>query len=277
MSGTPAALTHSGCETGTPHMKIIASMGLMAAALMAAGPTNARDWTVTVGAKTTAAPPYEGADHSSVGFSPTLSIRPADRPYRFTPPDGGTSITLLSSKHFDFGPMARFRDSRDNKGPLLGLDKVKWAAEPGVFLDIWPFEWLRVHSEARHGVGGHHGMVADTGFDLIRQGDKWDLSLGGRTGWGDKRYLADYFGVSPLEAARSPLINAAYMPGGGRRYEGVTVGAAYHVTTKLKIRGFAGYQRLAEKAGDSPIVSLAGSRDQYAGSLGITYDFNFGI
>lgn len=252
-------------------------LATMAFGLMTAALADARDWTVTVGAKTTAAPPYEGADHSAIRFTPTLSIRPADRPYRFTPPDGGTQLTVISTNHLEFGPMARFRASRDNTGSLRGLDKIKWAAEPGVFADLWPFDWLRLHGEVRHGVGGHHGLVADTGFDLVHMTRKWDASIGGRTGWGDMSYLNDYFGVTPLEAARSPLINAAYTPGGGRRYEGVTLAGAYHLTTRIKIRGFVGYQRLAEKAGDSPIVALAGSRDQYSGSLGVTYDFNIGL
>jgi outer membrane protein len=245
--------------------------------LTCAAGAQARDWTVSVGASVSTAPPYEGADDYVLRASPTLSVRPADRPYRFTPPDGGTSFTLISSDHFELGPMARFRHSRDNTKELTGLNKIKWAAEPGGFVDIWPTRWLRLHGEARHGVGGHHGFVGDTGFDLVHMSRKIDLSVGGRAGWGDRKYLDEYFGVTPLEAARSPLINQAYAPKGGRRYAGVTVAGAYHLNPRLKIRGFGGYQRLAEKAGDSPIVAIAGSRNQYFANLGVSYSFNLGL
>lgn len=252
---------------------------LMGAVLLCAAspPAQARDWIVSIGAKATTTPPYEGADRYVVRPSPTLSARPADRPYRFTPSDGGTSFALISSDHIEFGPMARFRLKRKNDKELTGLDEVKWAAEPGAFLDLWPTDWFRLHGELRHGVGGHHGLVADTGFDLVHTGVKVDWSVGGRTGWGDKEYLGEYFGVTPLEAARSPLINRAYTPGKGRRYAGVTVSGAYHYSDRIRIRADAGYQRLANKAGNSPIVAIAGSRDQYMASVGVTYSFNLGL
>src|SRR5690349_4411656 len=77
-----------------------------------AGVAQARDWQVSVGGQVTASPRYEGADGTKVRASPTFSIQPANRPWRFTPPDGGTSFALVSSKHLEFGPIARFRYSR---------------------------------------------------------------------------------------------------------------------------------------------------------------------
>ena len=48
-------------------------------------------WIVSVGAKASVSPPYEGADHFVTRPTPTLSITPADKPYRFTPLDSGTT------------------------------------------------------------------------------------------------------------------------------------------------------------------------------------------
>jgi MipA family protein len=260
-------------------MTISKGVGALAALALTAGATasEARDWTISVGGKATTAPPYEGSDNYTVRPSPTFSVRPADRPYRFTPADPGTSFSLISTDRFEFGPMARFRASRKNTGVLTGLDKVKWAAEPGAFVDIWPLSWLRLHGEARHGVTGHKGLVGDVGVDLVYRSDKWDASIGGRTGWGDAEYLGEYFGVTPLEAARSPLIGAPYEPGAGRRYTGVFLAGAYHLSDHWRINAAAGYQRLAEKAGDSPIVAISGSRHQYTGSVGLTYSFDLGL
>jgi outer membrane scaffolding protein for murein synthesis (MipA/OmpV family) len=242
-----------------------------------AGAVQARDWQVSVGGQVSATPRYEGADASRVRASPTLSVQPADRPYRFTPPDGGTSFALISNRRVEFGPMARFRHSRKDEDELVGFDKIKWAAEPGAYLDVWPASWLRLHGEARHGVAGHKGAVGDAGFDLVGSSGNWDFSLGGRAGWGDKKYMRKYFGVTAAEAARSPFIHQTYDPKGGRRYAGVTVGAAYHLSKRILVRAGGGYQRLAEKAGDSPIVAIAGSRNQYFGSVGVSYSFDIGL
>ncbi len=243
---------------------------------LTAGSAQAKGYIVTVGARAISAPPYEGSDINVVRPAAIFNVRPEDRPYRFTPPDGGTTFALFDSDHFSIGPMARFRYKRKSTGDLTGLRELKWAAEPGAFVDIYPVKWMRLRGEARHGVGGHKGLVADAGVDLIYTGQKWDFSFGGRTGWGDKEYIDDYFGVTALEAQRSPKITRAYSPEGGRRYAGLELAAAYNVDRHIQIKGDIGYRRLAEKAADSPIVAVAGARDQYLGSIGVSYSFGVG-
>jgi outer membrane scaffolding protein for murein synthesis (MipA/OmpV family) len=248
-----------------------------AVSLLAPAAAEAKEWIVTVGARASASPPYEGADYLRILPSPTLSVRPADRPYRFTPPDGGTTFALIDTDHFVFGPMARFRYQRDTTGKLVGLREIKWAAEPGAFLDVWPAKWLRLRGELRHGVGGHSGFVADVGGDLVYTGgsaSKWDFSIGPRVGWGDRRYLDRYFGVTPLEAARSPFVNLAYAPSAGRRYAGVELAGAYHLDNRWVVKADVGYKKLTDKAADSPIVKLAGDDDQFSGSVGVSYSFD---
>jgi outer membrane protein len=245
--------------------------------LLAGGVAQAEEYIVTLGARVTTAAPYEGADSNRVLPSPTLSVRRADRPYRFTPPDGGTTFALFDTTHFVFGPMARFRYARKAEGALAGLKDIKWAAEPGAFVDIWPTRWLRAHGELRNGVGGHHGLVADLGGDLVYMSPKWDVSVGPRIGWGDRSYLDKYFGVTPLEAARSPLVNRAYAPTAGRRYTGIEVATAYHLTPKWVVKADVGYRRMADRAANSPIVAIAGATGQYSGSVGIAYSFGLSL
>jgi outer membrane protein len=233
-------------------------------------------WIVSVGAKASVSPPYEGADHFVTRPTPTLSVTPADKPYRFTPPDGGTTFALIDSKYVVFGPMARFQYGRGNGGQLVGLDRVKWAAEPGAFLDLWPTRWLRLHGEARRGIIGHTGLVADVGADLVYMGKRWDFSVGPRMGFGDKAYFERYFGVTPEENARSPLITTAYDPSGGRRYTGVEVATAYHLTQRFIIKADVGYHELADAAALSPIVQVAGEKQQYTASVGFSWSFHVG-
>ncbi|HEY7853394.1 MAG TPA: MipA/OmpV family protein [Caulobacteraceae bacterium] len=237
----------------------------------------ATDWIVTVGGRVAASPPYEGANHDNVRPSLLFSVRRADRPYRFTPPDDGGSLALFASKHFDFGPVLFFRYSRSDTGALKGFDKIGFAVEPGVFVNLWATDWLRARVQIRQGVLGHHGAVGDAGIDLIRTGRKWDASIGPRVGYGDARYMDTYFGVTPLEARRSPLLNTAYEPGAGVRNIGVETAFAYHWTNRLRTVVDVGYHRLAHAAADSPVVAIAGSRDQFSAGVGLTYSFGVGL
>ena len=233
-------------------------------------------WIVSLGAKASVSPPYEGADHFVTRPTPTFSVTPADKPYRFTPLDSGTTFALVDSRYVVFGPMARFLYGRGDSGQLQGLKKVDWAVEPGAFLDLWPTKWLRLHGEGRHGFVGHRGWVGDVGADLVSQGKRWDFSLGPRMGFGDDKYMFTYFGVTPQENARSPLIKTAYDPGGGRRYTGVEFGTAYHMTKRFVIKADVGYHQLSDKAALSPIVQVAGEKQQYTASVGASWSFHVG-
>lgn len=253
---------------------------LIAAGVLALGLTPgvgmADGWVVTLGGRFTASPPYEGAGHDVFVPSPTFSLRRADSVYRFTPPDDGSSLSLLSSRYLDFGPVARFRYERGDQGQLTGLDKVGWAAEPGVFVNLWPANWLRGRVEARHGFGGHRGWVGDAGIDLIYTGPRWEASVGPRIGYGDTKYVDAYFGVSPAEAARGPTFTSIYEPKGGRRYAGIEAAVGYRVFGGLRVIGDVGYHRLAPDLANSPIVRVAGSKDQISAGVGASYSFGVG-
>ncbi len=244
--------------------------------LLAAGQAHAGGWTFTVGAQLGVAPPYEGADRDILEPAPTFDLRPKGSPERFTPPDDGTDVAIFSNQYFEIGPVVRFRYQRNDTGELKGFDKIDWAAEPGIYADVWPLSWMRLRLEARHGVTGHYGWVADTGVDFVYTGKRWDASIGPRMGFGDSRYMDTYFEVTPAEAARSPAIHEAYDPSAGRRYTGVETAVGYHLSRRWRLIADIGYQRLAGSAADSPIVRTTGSADQFMSSLGFTYSFDLG-
>jgi outer membrane scaffolding protein for murein synthesis (MipA/OmpV family) len=247
-----------------------------AAFVLAPLSSHAEGWVVTVGGRVGVGPPYEGANHEVIVPSATFNLRRPDTPYRFTPPDGGSTVALFSNRYIDVGPMVRFRLARSDTGKLAGFDKIRWAAEPGVFVDLWPTDWLRGRIEARRGVIGHQGWTGDAGFDLIHTGHRWDFSIGPRIGYGDRNYMDTYFGVTPQDAARSPLIKTVYEPGAGERYAGLETAFSYHLTNRWRTNFDVGYHRLAKRAADSPVVQLAGSRDQVSASVGFSYSFRVG-
>jgi outer membrane protein len=233
----------------------------------------AREWTVNVGARLSARPPYEGANDVRLQPAPTLSIYPTKRTRRFTPSDPGFNLEVFDSRYFAFGAVVNLRNYRKPEGDLVGLREVKRAVEPGAFVEFWPTNWLRTRVEGRRGVAGHKGWVADAGLDVIYTGTKWDFSIGPRVGWGDEKYLDTYFGVTPEEAARSPFIERSYTPTEGRRYTGLQTAFAYHLDDHWRTTVNFGYRRLADRASMSPIVRTAGSGDYFHGGVGVIYKF----
>jgi outer membrane scaffolding protein for murein synthesis (MipA/OmpV family) len=252
---------------------------LALSALLSCSPSLAwaQDYIVTIGGRVGEAPPYEGADHDVLSPSVILNVRRADHPRRFTPPDGGTSAALLATRHLDFGPVVRFRYERGDTGKLEGFEKINFAAEPGVFVNVWPTDWLRGRVEARHGFFGYDGYVGDAGIDVIHTGRRWDFSIGPRIGYGDEHYMDTYFGVTPEEADRSPFIKTPYEPGAGQRYAGLETAYSYHLNDHWRTIVDFGYHRLAHRAADSPLVEIAGSRDQYSASVGFSYSFGIHV
>jgi MipA family protein len=239
-----------------------------------AGGAQAEPWIVTVGARFSAYPPYEGAGHDVFLPAPMLSIRRASSPNRFEPPDGGTSIALIDTRYIVAGPLVRFRLNRGDTGKLTGLDPIGWAAEPGAFVELWPTRWLRGRVEGRRGILGYNGWVGDAAMDLVYTGKKWSASIGPRVGWGDANYFDTYFGVTPQEAARSPLINTPYDPGAGRRYTGLEAAISPHLTKRFVTTLDVGYHRLSNEAAASPIILVAGSPNDLSAGVSITYTFS---
>ena len=253
-------------------LRLVALCGAVAVSL-AGGSAQAAGWIVTVGGRLSASPPYEGADHDVIGPAPVFSLRRADSPDRFEPPDGGSTLALFSTRYIAAGPMARIRYARGDSGKLTGMDKIKIAIEPGAFVNLWPTNWLRLRAEGRRGFIGHHGWVGDAGADLIYTGSRWSASVGPRVGYGDHRYMDTYFGVTPVEAARSPLLTTAYDPSGNLRYLGAEAAISYRLTGGLRTHFDVGYHRMSENVARSPIVQVAGSRDQIFAGVGLTYRF----
>lgn len=232
-------------------------------------------WVVTVGGRVGASPEWEGSDNTKLRVSPRFSVGKISPYRRFTPPDPGATIGIIDTQFVTFGPVVVFRGKREADDELTGLQKVDRAVEPGLFLDLWPTDWFRVHLQGRKGVTGHTGWMGDAGFDFVYSGKRWDASIGPRFGYADHRYMDRYFGVTPDQAAASPAITQVYDPSGGSRYIGARAAFAYRLTDHWRVTADAGYSRLGDDAADSPIVRTLGSRDQY--TAGVTLDYSFDL
>jgi outer membrane protein len=229
------------------------------------------NWNITVGPGLIIGPSYEGSDKTSLTPFPWLSLSEPGSPPVFAAPDDSPGFGLLSGP-IRVGVVFGFRGERDSAGKRVGLRSVDWALEPGLSLDVWPIEWLRVRAELRKGITGHSGWVADFGGDVVDRNGPWTLAAGPRFGYGSSKYMEKYFGVTAAEALANPTITTAFSPDAGLRYWGGAAAIIHQDGRWQELAGVA-YHRLAGDAGDSPVVSQLGNQNQLIFTLGVTYTF----
>lgn len=231
-------------------------------------------WIVTLTGTVQAGPRYPGSDRFSLSGYPSLSYRRAGTPARFSAPDDGLSIALVDTGWFRAGPVARFQGGRSREADpdLFGLRRVRWAVEPGAFVEFWPVDRVRARFEIRHGVNGHHGFVANAGIDIVQPVGPLTLSIGPRLAFGDDAFTQTYFGVTPFEAALNPFVHP-YRARGGITSIGLLGAATYVWSPQWATTLFAGYDRLVGDAGASPITRRIGSPHQLTVGARLSYSF----
>jgi MipA family protein len=237
------------------------------------------DWTMTIGAQGQVLPQFEGADTYRVRPMPIFAIRRTDSLARFKAPDDGLRLGIIDVENVRIGPAARLRGKRSEKdsSALRGMGDVDYALELGLFAEIWATQNFRLSGEFRHGIGGHKGIVADLGIDfVVRPESQWTLSAGPRMAWSNSSYMQTYFGVTPVQSARSGL--PVYRPDAGVRSLGFIGSANYQVTPDWSLQAFARYDRLVGDARSSPIVrGSGGSPNQFSAGLGFSYSFGVNV
>lgn len=231
-------------------------------------------WLVTIRGTVEGAPDYEGSDDYRLFVYPGISVRRTGSTSRFSAPDDGISLSVFDNQMFRFGVTGRLQSNRKDDGQLLGLRKIEWAVEPGLFAEFWPADAFRLRAELRHGFIGHHGFVADFAADYVRPAGAFLFAIGPRLGVGDKDYMDRYFSVTPAEAAANGLVTP-FRADGGFRYLGLASSVTYQWSEAWSTTLFGSYNRLLGDAAASPITSQIGSRDQFR--IGLTVAYTFGV
>ena len=257
----------------------LASLPALAADLdprFAPAPVASRGWIVTVRANVGASPAFEGSNRTSLFAYPTLSVRRAGTQPRFSAPDDGIGIALYETPGFAVGPVVRYRAGRytGDERRLAGLDDVRWAVEPGLFLELWPTSFARARVEIRRGFHGHEGFVGTLGLDYVHRAGAMTLSIGPRAELGDGRFARDAFDVSAREALLNPSVTP-YRAQGGLTAVGAAAALAYDWTPSVSTTLHGGYRRLVGSAAENPVTDRLGSRDQL--SVGLRLSYSFGV
>ncbi|MET0372404.1 MAG: MipA/OmpV family protein [Sphingobium sp.] len=282
----------------TAFRRIAAALPL--AALAFAMPAMAQDEeqhsTLTVGAGAAVVPTYEGSDDYRV--IPIAQVRGKVHDFAFW--TRGTSLyvdaipnTDDSGMDFQLGPLVNLRlDRTSGKGikdpQVRALGKLDTAVEVGAFVGIGKtgiitsaYDNLSARVAVTKDVAGaHESYIVTPAIEYFTP-----LSVNSFVGIGvsadyvGKKYGRYYYDVtSPAASLASglPLYSRAGDKAGFKRV-GVNLTGGYSLSGDLR-RGWAlfalgGYSKMLGRYGDSPVVAIAGDRDQWVGAVGIGYTF----
>jgi len=254
---------------------IAVTLAATAAAPAAAQDQRDGDRIVTIGAGIQTLPRYPGARDRQISPLPRFLLDRPDRPMRFRAPDQGIGIGLLgSNSSIDIGPAVQLRLSRrSGRDVPAGVPGVGFTVEAGGFVQAMLGDSFRIRAEGRQGIGGHKGAVLDLSADAIlrNRADTTLFSIGPRLRLSDGRYQRAYFGVTLPAAIATGL--PVYRPHAGVHAVGLSSGITQKLGGPWGVYAYAGYDRLIDQAGRSPLVRRYGRRDELSGGVALTYSF----
>ncbi len=252
----------------------------------------ARDYFAIAGGVITV-PSYNGSDERNV--LPAFYFRGRYKGFAFSTRGTNFQVDLVRQKRgqktdIKFGPIINLRSDRTGriKDPQVeALGDRKMAVELGISAGITHtgvvtsgYDQVGVRVVGLKDISGRHGSwvvspTIDYGTPLSKRayiGVSASMNVYGK-GFG--RY---YFDVDPVGSAASglPVYTGAGQKVTAGKYT-LGVAGAYGLSGDLRkglvLIGGAQYGRLTSRYGDSPIVDIAGSRDQWLFGGGLAYQF----
>ncbi len=278
---------------------------LTAVALVAAAPAAAQEGlpptpppgtvaadTYTIGLGAVTLPSYEGSDDNTILPAPGALI--SHKGYQLTILGNRGSLDLIRNEagpvwDLQAGPIAAINLDRtrrktidDRRVEALGTRNV--AVELGGYVGIGKtgvitsdYDQFNVTLSYRYDVANAHesGTWQPSVTYFTPLSTKAAVGLFATAEHVSDRYARYYYNVTPAGSVASglPTFNA---DGGWKNVQFGIIGG-YSITGDLlhgwKIVAGGTYSRLMNDFKDSPIVSIAGDRDQWLGTVGIAYTF----
>ena len=249
--------------------------------------------TITIGVGAGYTPDYEGSD--DYRFVPVPAAIGTIGGISFSVTGNRASADLIPAQpgptwDIQLGPVAVVNFIRSNRGSIddprvRRLGERDTAIELGGYAGIGktgvitsPYDKLSLSVSYRHDVSGVHksGIWQPTVNYFTPLSRKSAIGLFASAERVETRYVRTYYSVSPAAAAATGLPSYTNGRGGWKSW---TLGAVGTVSLTgdllhgFKVVGGGTYRRVINDVGDSPIVSIAGSRSQWLGVLGIGYTF----
>lgn len=227
-------------------------------------------YRITAGAQIR--PTYPGADQVSIAPLFDLDRARGDNPFEFEAADDSFGFTLFHAGPFEVGPVVNLVGPRKAEDVGAALPKVDRTVELGGFAHLWVGDNFRLSAEVRRGVNGHDGWVGRGGADVVlRDGDRWLVSLGPRVTWADDNFHDAYFSVTSADTLATGL--PVYNAGSGIEAVGASASAVFEFSPRIGLALYGKYDKLVGDAADSPIVINYGSTDQFSAGAGLSYSF----
>jgi outer membrane scaffolding protein for murein synthesis (MipA/OmpV family) len=246
--------------------------------------------SLTVGIGGAYRPSYDGSDDYT--FGPIGALFGKVEGFSFATRGTGLSIDLIRDRRdapvsFELGPVAYVRLDRTGgikDAQVRALGEVDTAIELGAVAGITKngllhqYDSLGFRIQYQKDVSDtHDSWVMTPSIEYAtplstRTYAQLSLSME-RTGDG---YARTYYSVTPAGAVASGL--PAFNADGGWKKSSATLFLAHTLTGELRDPGFSlfaigSYGRLRGDFARSPIVSVAGDRDQYFALAGLSYTF----
>jgi outer membrane scaffolding protein for murein synthesis (MipA/OmpV family) len=246
--------------------------------------------SLTIGIGGAYLPSYEGSD--DYVFTPVALAFGKVAGFGFA--TRGTTLTIdlipdssSSPVEFAFGPAANIRldrTSRIKDSRVRALGELETAIELGAHGGVKVNGLLHQYDSLSFGLqylkdvsNAHDSSILTPSITYATPlSTRTYVSLSAEADRVGNKYARTYFSIDAAGAARSGL--SPFQADGGWKSHRFTLLAAQVLTGDLRDPGlglFGGlsYSRLRGDFAESPIVSVAGSRNQYLATLGLSYTF----
>lgn len=251
--------------------------------------------SLTVGVGLAAIPSYEGSDSSRTIVGPQVRGKLHD--YAFWTRGPALFVDAIPNRDdsgidLQLGPVlgARFdRSSRKaiNDRAVEALGKRDVAIEVGGFVGVGKtgiitsaYDNLSARVAVTKDVAGaHESFIVTPAIEYFTPlSIKSFVGVALSADYVGKKFGSYYFDVSPAQAIASGL--PAYGNAGsksGFRRANANITGGYSLSGDIRrgwtIFALGGYSRMLGRYADSPVVAIAGSKDQWIGALGVGYTF----
>jgi len=239
------------------------------------------DWLITIGGEGRAIPAWPGAPTGKSQFIgiPLFTLqKPGDPPFFFGARDG-FGLPIFEFGSLQLGAVGKLNWPRYSSSytQLNGLGDVGWAVQIGGFAQYWPVPWLRLRGEIRQGIGAETGVIGDLFADVVVPVGQFRLSAGPRMTAQTSAALSPYFSITPTQSANSAVSGLPALPvynvAGGFYSYGAGGQIEYFWNPQWSTHALVEYERITGSAGDSPLVTMRGSPNQFTVGVGVTYTF----
>lgn len=248
--------------------------------------------TVTVGAGVAALPDYEGSNDYRI--TPVPAAIGAVRGYGFVLAGNQLSVDLIKDEpgpvwDFQVGPIVQLNFNRSSLGNIVdlrvrALGKRTTAVELGGYVGIGktgvltsPYDKLSVTLGYRHDISNVHdsGIWSPSITYFTPLSRKAAIGVFASADIVERSYAQTYYSVSTAQSVASGL--PIYAAGAGLKNWTLGAIGSYSLTGDLlqgiKIVAGGTYGRMEGDIARSPLVAIAGSRDQWLGTIGLAYTF----